>query len=143
LIINSLRLTSNQSSNQPFNILLINMGILLEDLATARTEDSYNDVCLVGLDWNEDDVREMVRLRSAADFFELQKLRNATGTLLLSLMMKQPAMTCAVVDELSALGKRKGHSEAHVLGSLGSRQKLCCFPAMKSQGEAFWRAVLL
>jgi hypothetical protein len=85
--------------------------------------------------WNEDDVREMVRLRSAADFFELRKLRNATGTLLLSLMMKQPAMTCAVVDELSALGKTEGTLRGACLGIIGIKTEAVLLPSDEKSGR--------
>jgi hypothetical protein len=65
-----------------------------------------------------DDVREIFRVCSAADFLALlSTLHEAMTDLVLSaLMMAKPAMTCAIVNELSTTGMTKDPCKEACLG---------------------------
>lgn len=86
------------------------------DDAGTKSVDSSTTV-------NEAEVREMVRLRSAADFFALSELRENLTELLYSWMAKHPALVCTVVDELSAVGEVDGTFRE------------ICFHILKLKGE--------
>jgi hypothetical protein len=97
-----------------------------DDAGTKGIED---ETC------NEEDVRQMVRLRSAADFFELPKLRESTTKLLLSMALVKPAMTCAILDELSILGEWEGSFGEACLGIIGIKTEAALLPEDDRSGR--------
>lgn len=86
--------------------------------------------------FNEDDVRQMVRLRSAADFFELPTLDEAMTDLLLSHALTKPAMICAILDELSLFGGWDTSFGEACLGIIGMKAEAALLSAVdENQGR--------
>jgi hypothetical protein len=77
---------------------------------------------LEGVDGNE--ARNMVGLRSAADFFGLSELVEAMTGQISSLVVTNPGMACTVLDELSAVGEAEG------------RLSQICISILRVHGEA-------
>jgi hypothetical protein len=70
------------------------------------------------------DAWQMVRLRSAADFFALPELVEAMTGQISLLVVTNPGMACTVLDELSAVGEAEG------------RLSQICISILRVHGEA-------
>lgn len=90
-----------------------------DDVPHIETEDANGLPVLI----NESDIRETIRLRSAADFFELSDLFDALTTHLSVLLTDHCQMACTVLDELYAVG-----AAGSVLGEI-------CLHVVQVKGE--------
>jgi hypothetical protein len=78
---------------------------------------------------SEEKVRDMVRLRCAAHFFELEDLEDKIIMVISNHMAKYPSLACAVLDESSAKGEADGVLTEIALGIIGLRAEESLLPA--------------